>query len=132
MSTPAPPQLEPHAEAPTPAYTPAPAPPAVYQAQEPQKPYEYAPQPPQPPQGYKEPLPQGYAAQPQMMNPAQAGEMYRAQLFAQCAQGIHQPSTKYGMCGIITAVLCFPCGLIALFIDTEQKCDRCGIKLDQS
>ncbi|KAJ7097824.1 hypothetical protein B0H15DRAFT_623061 [Mycena belliarum] len=70
--------------------------------------------------------PQSY---PSQRSAAQVGEEYRAQLFAQCAQGIHQPTTKYGVCGIITAVVCFPIGLICLFTDTEQKCDRCGIKL---
>ncbi|KAK7031152.1 hypothetical protein VNI00_013567 [Paramarasmius palmivorus] len=64
-------------------------------------------------------------------DPAVAGEEYRATLFAQCAQGIHQPTTKYGMCGIITAIMCFPCGLICLFSDTEQKCDRCGVILEK-
>ncbi|KAJ6596982.1 hypothetical protein DFH09DRAFT_107961 [Mycena vulgaris] len=109
-----------------PVYTP----PAGYQQSPP--PQDYA-QPP--PQGYAQPPPQGYAPQPQpqsypsQQSAAQVGEQYRAQLFAQCAQGIHQPTTKYGVCGIITAVICFPIGLICLFIDTEQKCDRCGIKL---
>ncbi|KAJ7111528.1 hypothetical protein C8R43DRAFT_1139074 [Mycena crocata] len=109
------------------AYTPpAPGPPEYTGA--PQQ--GYAPQP----QGYA-PQPQGYAPQPQpqshpsQRSAAQVGEDYRAQLFAQCAQGIHQPTTKYGICGIITAVVCFPIGLICLFTDTEQKCDRCGIKL---
>ncbi|KAJ7271872.1 hypothetical protein B0H12DRAFT_1091816 [Mycena haematopus] len=96
----------------------------------------------QPPQGYQQPPTQGYAPQqggyapqptpqthPSQMSAQQVGEQYRAQLFAQCAQGIHQPTTKYGICGIITAVVCFPIGLICLFTDTEQKCDRCGIKL---
>ncbi|KAJ7430720.1 hypothetical protein B0H11DRAFT_2083542 [Mycena galericulata] len=117
-----------------PVYTPpagSPAgPPAGYPQTQPQNyvPQGYAPQP----QAY---APQGYAPQPQpQSNPsqrsaAQVGEDYRAQLFAQCAQGIHQPTTKYGVCGIITAVVCFPIGLICLFTDTEQKCDRCGIKL---
>jgi peptidoglycan/LPS O-acetylase OafA/YrhL len=67
-------------------------------------------------------------------------------VFARCAQGIHEPTTKYGICGIITAVVCFPIGLICLLYvsppllpvlvvilprstDTEQKCARCGIKL---
>uniref|UniRef100_A0A0W0FAG3 Uncharacterized protein n=1 Tax=Moniliophthora roreri TaxID=221103 RepID=A0A0W0FAG3_MONRR len=67
--------------------------------------------------------------QPAPKTPAQIGEEYRAALFAQCAQGIHEPKTSYGPCGIITAVLCFPCGLICLFTDTEQKCSRCGVKL---
>ncbi|KAJ7219369.1 hypothetical protein GGX14DRAFT_560457 [Mycena pura] len=105
-------------------------------------PQTYATQPgAQPQQGYAQPYaqpqqgyPQGqpYPPHPQFQtqpSAAQVGEEYRAQLFAQCAQGIHQPTTKYGMCGIITAILCFPIGLICLFTDTEQKCDRCGIKL---
>ncbi|KAJ7448341.1 hypothetical protein FB451DRAFT_1567269 [Mycena latifolia] len=60
---------------------------------------------------------------------ANIGESYRNGLFAQCAQGIHQPSKKYGVFGIIVAVVCFPCGLIALFVDVERKCDRCGIAM---
>ncbi|KAF7338226.1 hypothetical protein MVEN_02047800 [Mycena venus] len=96
--------------------------------------YQQPPQSFQQPQGYA-PQQQGYAphptpqTHPSQMSAQQVGEQYRAQLFAQCAQGIHQPTTKYGVCGIITAVVCFPIGLICLFIDTEQKCDRCGIKL---
>jgi hypothetical protein len=35
-------------------------------------------------------------------------------VFAQCARGDHDVSTKYGPCGIITAVLLFPIGLICL------------------
>ncbi|KAJ7774930.1 hypothetical protein B0H16DRAFT_79937 [Mycena metata] len=110
-----------------PTYTPPAASPGGYaphdqQQQYPQQPY------PQAQQGYApgQPQPQSY---PSQQSAAQVGEAYRAQLFAQCAQGIHQPSTKYGICGIITAVVFFPIGLICLFTDTEQKCDRCGIKL---
>ncbi|KAJ7709816.1 hypothetical protein B0H17DRAFT_1029356 [Mycena rosella] len=114
------------------AYSPpTPAGPPVYTPPAPDH-HTYAP----PQQGYAQAPPQqGYAPQPQpqsypsQRSAAQVGEEYRAQLFAQCAAGVHQPTTKYGVCGIITAVLCFPIGLICLFIDTEQKCDRCGIKL---
>ncbi|KAJ7172390.1 hypothetical protein C8R46DRAFT_1032425 [Mycena filopes] len=90
----------------------------------------YAPQQQQYPQQQAYPQQQGYAPQPQPQtypstrSAAQVGEEYRAQLFAQCAQGIHQPTTKYGVCGIVTAIVCFPIGLICLFTDTEQKCDR--------
>ncbi|THU97184.1 hypothetical protein K435DRAFT_620327, partial [Dendrothele bispora CBS 962.96] len=45
---------------------------------------------------------------------AQIGEEYRAALFAQCAQGKHSPKTTYGPCGIVTAIICFPIGLICL------------------
>ncbi|KAJ6502464.1 hypothetical protein C8R45DRAFT_1210012 [Mycena sanguinolenta] len=110
--------------------------------QQPPQSYPQTPQSyPQTPQSYPQSPPQGYAPQqggyapqpmpqfPNQMSAQQMGDQYRAQLFAQCAQGIHQPTTKYGICGIITAVVCFPIGLICLFTDTEQKCDRCGIKL---
>ncbi|KAJ6529433.1 hypothetical protein DFH09DRAFT_1185103 [Mycena vulgaris] len=129
----------------SPAYTPPAAAPGSYQQpqpahyaqSQPQAPQGYAQQPQgyaqPPPQGYaQQPMAQGYAPQPQLqtqLSAAQIGENFRGQLFAQCAQGIHQPTTKYGVFGIITAVVCFPCGLIALFIDVERKCDRCGIKL---
>ncbi|KAJ6521057.1 hypothetical protein DFH09DRAFT_1331410 [Mycena vulgaris] len=55
------------------------------------------------------------------LSAVQIGENFRGQpfssaaVFAQCAHGIHQSTTKYGVFGIITAVVCFPCGLIALF-----------------
>ncbi|KAE9390475.1 hypothetical protein BT96DRAFT_833368, partial [Gymnopus androsaceus JB14] len=50
-------------------------------------------------------------------------------VLAQCAQGVHDPETKYGMCGIITAVCLFPIGLICLFTDRKRKCARCGVPL---
>ncbi|KIK57729.1 hypothetical protein GYMLUDRAFT_45900 [Collybiopsis luxurians FD-317 M1] len=68
---------------------------------------------------------------PQNMSASQIGQQYQAQLFAQCAQGIHDPKTKFGMCGIITAIMCFPCGLICLFTDSEQRCNRCGVLLEK-
>ncbi|KAF9053794.1 hypothetical protein BDZ89DRAFT_938703 [Hymenopellis radicata] len=82
------------------------------------------------PSVYMQPPPQQTAKSAEPKTAAQIGEEYRAALFAQCAQGIHQPKTSYGLCGIITGVICFPIGLICLFMDTEQKCDRCGVKLD--
>ncbi|KAK7467216.1 hypothetical protein VKT23_004274 [Stygiomarasmius scandens] len=84
---------------------------------------------PYPPQGQSYPQDQPVNTQPPPMSNAQLGDQYRSALFAQCAQGIHQPETKYGVCGIITAVVCFPCGLICLFSDTEKKCSRCGVIL---
>ncbi|KAF8155762.1 hypothetical protein B0H34DRAFT_675899 [Crassisporium funariophilum] len=62
---------------------------------------------------------------------AAAGQAYRDQLFAQCAQGNHERKTEYGMCGIITAIACFPCGLICLFSDSQEKCSRCGVSLEK-
>ena len=35
-------------------------------------------------------------------------------VLAQCARGQHQVTKKYGVCGIICAVLLFPCGLLCL------------------
>ncbi|KAG5721629.1 hypothetical protein E4T56_gene5196 [Termitomyces sp. T112] len=60
---------------------------------------------------------------------AELGEQYRAAQFAKCAQGEHNRETKYGICGIITAVVCFPIGLICLCMDKEEVCTRCGNKL---
>ncbi len=36
-------------------------------------------------------------------------------VLARCAHGQHDPETKYGIVGILCAVLCFPCGLICLW-----------------
>ena len=67
-------------------------------------------------------------------------------VLAQCARGQHQVTKKYGVCGIICAVLLFPCGLLCLLYvirrnrslssyslhyffpscDVQKKCDRCG------
>ncbi|KAE9391342.1 hypothetical protein BT96DRAFT_925359 [Gymnopus androsaceus JB14] len=54
---------------------------------------------------------------------------YQAQLLNECAKGNHDVETKYGTCGIITAVLLFPIGLICLFTDRKKKCARCGVPL---
>ena len=71
-----------------------------------------------------------------------------------CAAGQHDPTKKYGVCGIITAIVCFPCGLICpLYVstisptraltlmtspltvivpasstDVEKRCVRCGVE----
>ncbi|KAF9447215.1 hypothetical protein P691DRAFT_671954 [Macrolepiota fuliginosa MF-IS2] len=45
-----------------------------------------------------------------------------------CQQGQHARTRKYGACGIITAILLFPIGLIALFLDVEEYCTRCGTR----
>ncbi|ETW85840.1 hypothetical protein HETIRDRAFT_379978 [Heterobasidion irregulare TC 32-1] len=60
---------------------------------------------------------------------ARIGEQYRNQLLARCAQGHHDPTTHFGVCGIICAVLLFPIGLVCLFLDTDRKCSRCGVPL---
>jgi len=92
-----------------------------------------------PPQGQFAPPQQQFAPPQQQFAPvdpqaqaaaaAMAGQQYRDGLLAQCAQGIHQRTTSYGMVGIIMAIACFPCGLIALFLDVENKCARCGVNL---
>ncbi|KAI0092080.1 hypothetical protein BDY19DRAFT_928227, partial [Irpex rosettiformis] len=50
------------------------------------------------------------------------------QVMARCAQGNHDPETKYGVFGIIMAVVCFPCGLICLCKDKKKRCVRCGVQ----
>ncbi|KAI0339016.1 hypothetical protein BDW22DRAFT_1337059 [Trametopsis cervina] len=62
---------------------------------------------------------------------AQLGMQYQQQLFARCARGDHDIERKYGVCGIITSVICFPIGLLALLVDVEQKCTRCGVIIRQ-
>ncbi|EJF63337.1 hypothetical protein BD309DRAFT_853676 [Dichomitus squalens] len=47
-------------------------------------------------------------------------------VFALCAQGNHDVTTRYGMVGILTAIFCFPIGLLALLVDKERRCVRCG------
>ncbi|EIN07287.1 hypothetical protein PUNSTDRAFT_71367, partial [Punctularia strigosozonata HHB-11173 SS5] len=66
----------------------------------------------------------------QSMTPAaNVGEQYRNNMMAQCAQGHHDPKTKYGVPGIIGAIVCFPCGLLFLLFDKERRCARCGERL---
>jgi len=60
---------------------------------------------------------------------ALVGSQYQQRLLARCARGDHDPKTEYGVCGIITAVICFPIGLICLFSDREVKCARCGVRI---
>ncbi|KAJ3568161.1 hypothetical protein NP233_g5895 [Leucocoprinus birnbaumii] len=55
--------------------------------------------------------PQGNAVMMNVMMPGTVGGTNYMDL---CAQGMHARTRKYGACGIITAILCFPIGLIAL------------------
>jgi len=73
--------------------------------------------------------PEGVQFQDQ--SPAVIAQNYRDQLFAQCAQGNHERKTEYGVCGIITAIFLFPCGLICLFMDKKETCLRCGVSLNK-
>ncbi|KAI0754874.1 hypothetical protein C8Q80DRAFT_1063833, partial [Daedaleopsis nitida] len=66
---------------------------------------------------------------PPMMTGMTPGQQYQQQLMDMCASGNHDVTTKYGIAGIITAVVCFPCGLICLFMDTEKRCARCGVRV---
>ncbi|PPQ99270.1 hypothetical protein CVT24_009315 [Panaeolus cyanescens] len=94
-------------------------------------PQQFAPQGAPPQGGYPvQGAPGQVPYNPQMA--MAAGQNYANQLFALCAQGQHERVTKYGMFGIIMAVMCFPCGLICLFTDTEERCGRCGILLGKS
>ncbi|KAJ3550995.1 hypothetical protein NMY22_g73 [Coprinellus aureogranulatus] len=59
---------------------------------------------------------------------ARAGAQYQTELLAACAAGRHDPKTNYGVCGIITAILCFPIGLIALWcVVLTAAADACSI-----
>ncbi|CAL1705958.1 unnamed protein product [Somion occarium] len=60
------------------------------------------------------------------MNEKDIGANFQQELYARCARGDHDIEKKYGPCGIITALACFPCGLICLFKDVTKKCSRCG------
>ncbi|KAI0720585.1 hypothetical protein C8T65DRAFT_735912 [Cerioporus squamosus] len=57
------------------------------------------------------------------------GKAYEQNLMNLCASGNHDVTKKYGVCGIICAILLFPCGLICLFKDVEKRCVRCGAKV---
>ncbi|TFY72688.1 hypothetical protein EVG20_g354 [Dentipellis fragilis] len=116
--------------------TPA-APPPAYPSQ-----YPTSPGPsyyPQSPQANPEPRNSGYPPHSGPWSPRNQppydpqtqwlGEQYRSQLLARCAQGDHDVSTSFGLCGILCAILLFPLGLICLCIDTEKKCSRCGVRL---
>ncbi|KIK08282.1 hypothetical protein K443DRAFT_85829 [Laccaria amethystina LaAM-08-1] len=63
----------------------------------------------------------------QPISAAAKGEQYHQELLARCAAGQHEYTTRFGPCGIITAIFCFPIGLICLFKDSERRCTRCGI-----
>ncbi|KAF8970563.1 hypothetical protein BDZ97DRAFT_50384 [Flammula alnicola] len=62
---------------------------------------------------------------------ADIGAQYQAELFARCARGDHQWTMKFGLCGILTAIFCFPFGLLCLFLDTDQQCSRCGVRMSR-
>lgn len=107
-----------------------PVPPGPYAAPAP-------PPPPQSPLGYPPVSPPaagpgagpGPGAPQPPQTDAQLAAQYQQQLFARCARGDHDVSKKYGPCGIITAVLLFPIGLICLFMDVDKKCARCGVDI---
>ncbi|KDN51417.1 hypothetical protein K437DRAFT_261756 [Tilletiaria anomala UBC 951] len=88
--------------------------------------------PPQQSLGGSNPYPPQYVQQgvqpmPQMDHSAmQQGMQYQAAMLAGCAQGNHSWETKYGVIGIIVAIVCCPCGLLALLCDQHKKCTRCG------
>jgi len=43
-----------------------------------------------------------------------------------CTDGQHVYSLHYGMCGIVSAIVFFPIGLLCLFADMKRVCSRCG------
>ncbi|KAG5727978.1 hypothetical protein E4T56_gene19340 [Termitomyces sp. T112] len=66
----------------------------------------------------------GSAQQPQYHGPP----MNNAYL-SPCAQGHHASSIRFGLCGILAAIFCFPIGFICMCLDTERVCARCGIRM---
>jgi hypothetical protein len=44
-----------------------------------------------------------------------------------CGQGFVQPHIT--ICGIVSALLCFPCGLYCLFYCTDEFCDFCRARI---
>ncbi|KAI0667617.1 hypothetical protein C8Q78DRAFT_1051799 [Trametes maxima] len=71
----------------------------------------------------------GYPPQAGAQAPPTTGAQYQQQLFAMCAAGQHDVTTKHGIAGIIGAILLFPIGLLCLFLDVEKRCVRCGARL---
>ncbi|KAH9996773.1 hypothetical protein BJV77DRAFT_986224, partial [Russula vinacea] len=125
-------KLPPDDSAPLPAPPPAYAPPSVGSPSNPPPQQQYPPSSGQNYSGSPTLHPQWNApgTGSQSMPPDEwVGQQYRNQLFAQCARGDHDPTTSFGLCGIICAILLFPIGLIFLCIDTEKKCSRCGVRL---
>ncbi|KAJ8475102.1 hypothetical protein ONZ45_g15720 [Pleurotus djamor] len=84
-----------------------------------QSPYGYEPNPSSPPRGYPQPqsspYPSSFPERSPMDRDVELGRQYQAAMYARCAQGMHDPTTKYGACGIIAAILLFPIGLIFLW-----------------
>ncbi|RXW19584.1 hypothetical protein EST38_g6274 [Candolleomyces aberdarensis] len=84
-----------------------------------------------PPAGYLPPQPPMIVVTEQTpLTAAERGELYRSELYGRCAAGIHEPSTRFGPCGIVTAIVCFPIGLLCLLVDNERRCTVCGVRLN--
>lgn len=48
---------------------------------------------------------------------------------ALCQQKGHEPMTNYGTLGILSAIFCFPVGIICCLLDQRTMCRRCGTVL---
>jgi len=46
-------------------------------------------------------------------------------------QGGHVPSTRYGVLGILAAIVWFPVGIACCLLDRRVKCARCGLTIDE-
>jgi len=64
--------------------------------------------------------------QPAFPTAAGLGQQYQAQQFGKCAMGDHAITSKFGVMGIICAIVFFPLGLICLMADRKSVCMRCG------
>jgi len=43
----------------------------------------------------------------------------------QCQQQGHIITSRYGVVGILSAILFFPCGVLVCLMDRTEKCERC-------
>ncbi|EPT05023.1 hypothetical protein FOMPIDRAFT_1112837 [Fomitopsis schrenkii] len=50
----------------------------------------------------------------------------------ECLQrGGHSPSTRFGILGVLAAIVWFPFGIACCLLDRRVKCARCGMTLDE-
>ncbi|KAF9241878.1 hypothetical protein BU15DRAFT_73216 [Melanogaster broomeanus] len=46
-------------------------------------------------------------------------------------QGGHIPQTKFGILGVLAAIVWFPLGIGLCLLDRRVKCRRCGVTIDE-
>ncbi|KAG8997656.1 hypothetical protein FRB93_014016 [Tulasnella sp. JGI-2019a] len=70
--------------------------------------------------GQQQPMPYGT-----QMGPMMTGGAYGMTPDMQCQQQGHLISSSYGVVGLISAILLFPCGIIICMMDQKEQCSRC-------